>query len=436
MSSPVPSWNRLPKANPAHIVEIADRFTARCDMGAGTRCIAYGSGRSYGDVCLNDGGTVLRTLRLDHFIAFDRATGRLKCEAGVQLAAILDLVVPMGWFLPVTPGTRFVTVGGAVANDVHGKNHHVAGSFGHHVTALELVRSNGERIVCGPDREPEWFAATVGGLGLTGLITWVELALIPISNPFMVTEALRFRSLDEFWAMNGEAERDWPYTVSWIDCTSKRGRGILHVGRHAPPQPELPVWRERRKSFPVDPPVSLINRLSLRAFNTLYYNRPLPRGRTLTHYVPYFYPLDAMENWNRIYGARGFFQYQCVLPRAAAVPGVAAMLEKIAQSGLGSFLAVLKTFGDRPSLGMLSFPRAGATLALDFANEGEATEKLFERLDAIVREAGGALYPGKDARMPPAMFRAGFPASEAFGSYVDPQFSSGFWRRVTEHPTT
>ena len=233
----------------------------------------------------------------------------------MQLAAILELVVPQGWFLPVTPGTRFATIGGAVANDVHGKNHHVAGSFGHHVTALELLRSNGERIVCGPDREPDWFAATVGGLGLTGLITWVELSLIPISNPFMVTEALRFRSLDEFWALNGEAERDWPYTVSWIDCTSKRGRGILHVGRHAPPQPELPAWREKRKSFPIDPPISLINRLSLRAFNLLYYNRPLPRGRTLTHYVPYFYPLDALRNWNRIYGARGLLP---VSMRAAA----------------------------------------------------------------------------------------------------------------------
>jgi FAD/FMN-containing dehydrogenase len=430
MNPPVPSWNRLPKANPARVVEIADRFAALPDIDAGTRAIAYGAGRSYGDVCLNDGGVVLRSHRLDHFIAFDRATGRLRCEAGVTLAAILDLVVPLGWFLPVTPGTRFATVGGAVANDVHGKNHHVQGSFGRHVTALELVRSNGERIVCGPDLAPEWFAATIGGLGLTGFIAWVELALIPVSNPFMIVEARRFRSLDEFWPINAEAERDWPYTVSWIDCTSKSGKGILFAGRHAPPQPGLPAWREKRKSMPVDPPVSLINGLSLRAFNLLYYHRALPRGPRLTHYVPYFYPLDAIQNWNRIYGARGFYQYQCVLPPAAAPAGAAAMVAEIARSGLGSFLAVLKTFGARPSLGMLSFPRAGATLALDFANQGATTERLFERLDAIVREAGGALYPGKDARMPAAMFRAGFPACEAFAAYVDPRFSSGFWRRV------
>lgn len=436
MNAPVPSWNRLPSANPTRIIEIGDRFAALPDVGSETRCIAYGSGRSYGDVCLNDGGAVLRTRRLDHFIAFDRTTGRLRCEAGVQLAAILDLVVPLGWFLPVTPGTRFATVGGAVANDVHGKNHHVLGSFGHHVMALELVRSNGERIVCGPDREPEWFAATVGGLGLTGLIAWVELALIPISNPFMIMEARRFRSLDEFWPINAEAERDWPYTVSWIDCTSKRGQGILFAGRHAPPQSGLPAWRERRKTMPIDPPISLINGLSLRAFNLLYYHRALPRGPKLQHYVPYFYPLDAIQNWNRLYGARGFYQYQCVLPRAAAAGGVGEMVAEIAKSGLGSFLAVLKTFGERPSLGMLSFPRAGATLALDFANQGATTEKLFERLDTIVREAGGALYPGKDARMPAAMFRDGFPAYEAFAAYVDPRFSSGFWRRVMEQGPT
>ena len=373
-SSPVPSWNRLPKANPAHIVEIADRFAALANAAAGTRCIAYGSGRSYGDVCLNDGGTVLRTLRLDHFIAFDRATGRLKCEAGMQLAAILDLVVPMGWFLPVTPGTRFVTVGGAVANDVHGKNHHVAGSFGNHVTALELVRSNGERIVCGPDREPEWFAATVGGLGLTGLITWVELALIPISNPFMVTEALRFRSLEEFWAMNSEAEREWPYTVSWIDCTSKRGRGVLSTSAATRRRSRSfrPGGKSARASRWTRPSRSSTACRCAPSICSITIARCRGGARSPTT-SPISIRSTRCENWNRIYGARGFFQYQCVLPRAAAVLGVAAMLEKIAQSGLGSFLAVLKTFGDRPSLGMLSFPRAGATLALDFANEGEAT---------------------------------------------------------------
>ena len=432
MNKHVSSWNRLPESSPARVIEVSNRFAPLPDLGASERCIGYGSGRSYGDVCLNNGGALLRTRRLDHFIQFDRSAGRLRCEAGVQLAAILDLIVPQGWFLPVTPGTRFVTAGGAVANDVHGKNHHVQGSFGHHVTSLELLRSNGERIVCGPTVRREWFAATVGGLGLTGLITWVELALISISNPFMITEARRFRTLGEFWSMNEEAERDWPYTVAWIDCTSKRGKGILLTGRHAPSRQDLPAWRERRRSFPIDPPISLVNGLSLRAFNLLYYNRPLPHGLALTHYVPYFYPLDAIGNWNRMYGARGFFQYQCVLPRASAACGIADILAQIAASGLGSFLAVLKTFGARPPAGMLSFPRAGATLALDFPNKGAAIEKLFGRLDAIVREAGGALYPGKDARMSNAMFRAGFPACEAFESFVDPRFSSGFWRRVME----
>src|SRR5208337_703249 len=197
----------------------------------------------------------------------------------------------------------------------------------------------------------------------------------------------RFRTLDEFWALNEESEHDWPYTVSWIDCTAKGGRGILLTGMHAPAQSgPLPNWRERRMNVPLDPPISLINTLSLHAFNKVYYRQPLPAGKALTHFVPYFYPLDAIGEWNRIYGKKGFYQYQCVLPRADAPRGVGDMLAAIAESGEGSFLAVLKTFGQMPSKGMLSFPRPGATLALDFPNRGESTAKLLARLDAIVRE--------------------------------------------------
>jgi FAD/FMN-containing dehydrogenase len=395
--------------------------------------LAHGNGRSYGDVCLNDGGTLLMTRGLNRFIDFDRSTGRLRCESGMLLKEILDFIVPQGWFLPVTPGTRFVTVGGAVANDVHGKNHHIAGSFGHHVLRFELMRSDGQRMTCGLQELPEWFAATVGGLGLTGLITWVELQLVPIANAYMWTESSRFSSLDEFWAINKDAEQRWPYTVAWIDCLSggKGGaRGIFNSGAHAPAQHELPCYRETSRRVPFTPPVSLVNSLSLRAFNYAYYHQPIKSGVALNHYTPYFYPLDGLLDWNRIYGRKGFFQYQCVLPPEQSAIGIKELLHRIAASGQGSFLAVLKTFGSKPSVGMLSFPRPGATLALDFPNLGETTHHLFRELDAVVRDANGALYPAKDARMPPELFRSSFPRWEEFSAFIDPGFSSSFWRRM------
>lgn len=428
MSAPVRSWNGLPQA--AHAGQLAlQARNAALPTPAGS-LLAHGNGRSYGDSCLNDGGTVLLTRGLDRFIAFDRASGVLRCEAGVLLGDIVALALPQGWFLPVTPGTRHVTVGGAIANDVHGKNHHVAGSFGHHVRAFELLRSDGSRLLCGPDQLPQWFAATVGGLGLTGCIVWAELQLMPVPNPFMLVAERRFAGLDSFWELNAAAERAAPYTVAWIDCLARQPRGIFSSACHAPPQADLPAHRAARRRMPFMPPVSLVNCLSLRAFNALYYHRPLPAAPALRHHGGFFYPLDGVRDWNRIYGRRGFFQYQCVLPPSTCRDGIAAILARIAASGQGSFLAVLKTFGTRPPAGMLSFARPGATLALDFPNRGAASLRLFADLDAIVAQAGGALYPAKDARMPASLFRAGFPAWEAFSAFIDPRFSSSFWRRV------
>lgn len=425
------SWNRWPRVEHRKVLAVNDR-AAPLPIGEGT-LLAHGNGRSYGDVCLNEAGCLLMTRGLDRFMAFDRITGRLQCEAGVLLKDVLDLVVPQGWFLPVTPGTRFVTVGGAIANDVHGKNHHAAGTFGHHVCRLELHRSDGQRILCGPHENGDWFAATVGGLGLTGLITWAELQLKPIVNPYMWVETRRFSNLAEFWSINAEAEHGWPYTVAWIDCLSGDNghvRGIYSAGNHAPPQAGLPCFKETARRVPFSPPFSLVNAVTLRAFNALYYRQPIQTGPQLTHYVPYFYPLDGVLEWNRIYGRRGFFQYQCVLPPETMKDGIAELLHRIGRSGQGSFLAVLKTFGNKPSIGMLSFPRPGATLALDFPNLGDPTQRLFRELDAVVMDAGGALYPAKDARMPPDMFHSGYPQLQAFKGFIDPAFSSSFWRRV------
>lgn len=431
-SDTILSWNRIPQVKHRRVVNLRHRLEPFPELAADETCLAHGAGRSYGDVCLNGGGVLLKTRGMDHFVHFDRAKGVLASEAGVTLGEILELVTPHNWFPPVTPGTRFVTIGGALANDVHGKNHHSAGAFGHHVLRFELLRSSGERLVCSRDENPGMFAATIGGLGLTGLVTWVELQLAPIHSPYMITQAQRFRSLDEYWSATASAEREWPYTVAWLDCTDPSGKGILFCGRHAPEATQGPGRRESDRNFPVDPPMSLINTPSIRAFNFFYYHRPLRSDARIEHYTSYFYPLDAIRNWNRLYGRRGFHQYQCVIPPDGAREGVGALLRVISQSRMGSFLSVLKLFGSKPSAGLLSFPRAGATLSLDFPEAGERTQRLFASLDAIVREHGGALYPAKDARMSGDMFRRGYPGLERFLPFVDPKFASGFWRRVTE----
>lgn len=431
--STLQSWNRLPNIASDKILTLTEHAIPS-QHSAPHPLLAHGNGRSYGDVCLNDKGTLLRTTALDRFISFDQRNGILRCESGVSLQSILQLVVPHGWFLSSTPGTQYATIGGALANDVHGKNHHAQGSFGHHVRAFELIRSSGEVLLCSPGRNTEMFRATVGGLGLTGLLSWIEIQLIPVNNPWMWVESHRFNNLDHFWQLNKEAEQQWPYTVAWIDCLASgnaRGRGILFTGKHAANQTQLPSYKERSKRVPFDPPISLVNRLSLRSFNALYYRQPVKPQGNLCHYAPYFYPLDAIQDWNRIYGHKGFYQYQCVLPPEVAREATVQLLDAIAQSGQGSFLAVLKIFGSQAPVGMLSFARPGTTLALDFPNLGDKTLKLFNRLDAIVSEAGGALYPAKDARMPASLFQSGFPEWQRFSDFIDPAFSSHFWQRVT-----
>lgn len=427
------SWGQLPamSLNPAAEERWWNDRTAGLPEAAGS-LLAYGNGRSYGDVGLNSGATLLHTRGMDRFIAFDATNGVLLCESGVLLGEILDVFVGRGWFLPVTPGTRFVTVGGVIACDVHGKNHHRAGTFGCHVRRLELLRSDGARLVCSREENPAWFAATIGGLGLTGLITWVELALKPIAGTHMAVHNSRFAGLEQFFALNAAAEAKHEYTVAWIDCLAATPRGVFMAADHAAdaggPGSDADGAPGRAPGIPLTPPFSLINGWSLRAFNQLYYHRPL-RKRQIVHYASFFYPLDAVGHWNRIYGRRGFFQYQFVLPMAerAALNDVLCC---IAASGQGSFLAILKTFGDVPSPGMLSFPLPGVTLALDFPNRGAPTLALFKRLDAIVGEAGGRLYAAKDARMPGEFFRQSYPRLAEFMSFIDPKFSSDFFRRV------
>ncbi|PPV08481.1 oxidoreductase [Xanthomonas bromi] len=428
------SWGRYPRAHQTRL-PIHDRAASLPAFDG--RALPRGNGRSYGDSCLNPDGALLCARGLDRFIAFDPGNGVLRCEAGVTLAEIIELVLPQGWFLLVTPGTRYVTVAGAIANDVHGKNHHRTGNFGHHVRAFELLRSDGERRLCTPDDADLWFAATVGGLGLTGLITWAEIQLRRVGSPALEAENIRFGSLDEFFELSAASADSHEYSVAWIDCLASgkaRGRGHFTRADHCTGlAQERPTSPGAGVAMPVTPPISLVNKLSLRPFNALYYWRqPALRKRFVSHLLPFFYPLDGIRNWNRMYGPSGFLQYQCVLPPATARDGVDALLAEIARSGSGSFLAVLKEFGDTPSIGMLSFPRPGTTLALDFPNTGPDVFRLLDRLDRVVDEAGGALYPAKDARMDAHSFQRAYGRWREFSGYLDPRFSSGFWRRVTE----
>jgi FAD/FMN-containing dehydrogenase len=400
--------------------------------------LPYGRGRSYGDVCLNDGGTLLTTARMDHFLAFDSDTGRLHCEAGVCLDQVLDLIVPRGWFLPVTPGTKFITVAGAVANDIHGKNHHRMGTFGEHVCAFELLRSDGSRRVCSSTQNLELFRATIGGLGLTGLILSVEFQLQRIPTPFIMVENIKYRGLADFFKLVQESEAAFEHTVAWVDCLAsgaRLGRGIFMRGNTATSAEAGAAQgkgSKRQLTFPFDAPNWLLNRLTVTAFNTLFYHKQRRERETrLVHYTPFFYPLDAILDWNRMYGRRGFFQYQFVAPMAAGESVVSRVLEKVSKSGAASFLAVIKTFGHRPPAGMLSFPRQGVTLAMDLANQGGKTLRLLDEFDAIVLGNGGVLYPAKDARMSPQSFEASYPNWKEFAKFIDPHFSSSFWRRVT-----
>nr|WP_272916775.1 FAD-binding oxidoreductase [Alteraurantiacibacter aestuarii] len=395
--------------------------------------IPFGLGRSYGDVALNEGGTVLQTPRLDALIHADWNTGIVRAEAGLSLAMLHKVSVQRGYFVAVTPGTKFVTLGGAVANDVHGKNHHQAGSFGAHVRALGLLRSDGTRLTCSREQNGEMFALTIGGLGLTGLIEWVELQLKPIGSAFLTVENMACTSLDEFFTLSHDSA-DWPYTVMWVDCFAKGkavGRGIFSRGRVLD-DGALEPHGDKGLSMPMTMPAFVLNKASITAFNRLYRMRPGARFAGRQHYDPFFYPLDAIDGWNKLYGPSGFYQHQCLIPPDEARKGIREMLEIVEQAGQGSFLAVLKVHGPETSPGVMSFCREGVSLALDFANKGERTLRLLDQLDQCVARHGGRIYPAKDGRMAAAFYQQSYPRWRELEEARDPAFSSSFWRRVTQ----
>lgn len=427
------SFNKYPKLYPNEVISplwLPD--IDKIDLEGNNLC--YGKGKSYGDVCLNENGTIIDITNLNHIIEFDKDIGIIKCEAGITLKSILEFVVPLGWFLPVTPGTKFITLGGAVANDVHGKNHHFAGTFGMHVLELELYRSDGINYVCSQSENKELFAATIGGLGLTGIIKTVKFKLIPIETPFMYVENIKFNNLESFFELNKESEKKFPYTVSWVDCTTKgksMGKGIYMRGRHATKKEVSKNFEIKDGALPFPIEANFINNFTVKLFNKLFYSKQLSNSNMqIVPYEPYFYPLDMIDGWEKAYGKSGFLQHQFVLPYENCKENMRLIFEVIVNSGMSSFLTVLKSFGKAISPGMLSFPKEGVTLAIDYRMEGDKTLALLDKIDKIVVDNNGRLYPGKDARMKKEHFHKFFPNFDKFLEYKDPKFSSSFYRRI------
>lgn len=429
--APFESWGRVmrrryPTARPRFSADLSPVATAQ---GCPATALPVGMGRSYGDSCLNGQGGLIVMRGLDRLLEIDQGEENFTAQAGMTLSEALQHLTPRGLMLPVLPGTRLATLGGAVANDVHGKNHLMAGSFGCHVRRLELVRSDTGRQIL--SSESPLFKATIGGLGLTGAISWVELAVREEDSSFLSCEDIPFATLDQYFELMAKSAA-FEHRVAWVDCT-RPGRGIFSRARFLDDGALLPHHDKIRLSAPGFTPGWMLNSFTLMGFNRVYEAaKRLKKGSRRVHYAPFFFPLDSLGGWNRLYGRRGFYQYQCVVPAARAREAVAAMLAAIAKAGEGSMLAVLKEFGPARSPGLLSFPLEGTSLALDFKNRGEATLALFAKLDAIVLEAGGRLYPAKDGRIPAKVFQAMYPRWEEMERLRDPAISSDFWRRVTQ----
>ena len=415
-------WGRYPKHD-SELVAASSPAVVPEILRTRDGIVARGNGRAYGDAAIGARAT-LATGRLDRMRSFDPETGRLTVEAGVLLSDILTAFVPRRWFPAVVPGTKFVTVGGMIAADVHGKNHHRDGGFGDQVEELTLALPNGAAVTCSRQERPDLFAATIGGMGLTGTIVQATFRLKRIETGWLRQRTLVAPNLDAAMAALRETA-DATYSVAWIDCLARGpalGRSLVYAAEHATPgdvaglkpgAEAFPKARQGRLAVPLDLPGFTLNRHSVTAFNEVYFRRGAANGAEpfLVHWDPYFFPLDAIGSWNRIYGRRGFLQHQCVIPAPAAREVLGEMLERLSAHGNASFLAVLKLLG--ASSGTIAFPLEGYTLALDLG-VNDAVFPLLDDIDRLVVAAGGRLYLAKDARQSPATFEAGYPGLARF----------------------
>jgi len=421
-------WGRVHHASGQ--IARPERLSALNSLVTATPAPAIGNRRSYGDACLNDGGRAIDMTRLDRIIAFDAASGVIEVEAGVTIGELARIFAPQGWLPAVMPGTGFATVAGCIANDVHGKNHQNAGSFGAHVLSLTLL--NGEKkTVASPTRNKALFRATIGGLGQTGVIASAKMQMTPCKGDVMMVTERRAENWETFLALLDASRAT--YSVGWIDATARGanlGRGILEegeVGAGLVPKPRP------SKSVPMDAPGFALSAPVVKLFNTAYYHRVPASGRTLVKPIDnFFFPLDKIHDWNRLYGKKGFYQFQNVVPLSGA-NALREMLEKIANAGLASPLAVLKRMGPGRA-GHMSFPMEGYTLAVDFPNHGQA-EGLIRELEAMTVEAGGRIYLAKDALASGPQVKAMYPEHSTWAGIVakaDPQkaFETSLTRRL------
>lgn len=439
MKKLITNWNNYPVVEAS---EISFDYEKEIAAKLSKTCIPHGNGRCYGDASLST--DVVNTLRYDKVLAFDEVNGIITCQSGLLLSDLLQVIVPRGWFLPVTPGTKFITVGGAVASDVHGKNHHVDGSFSRHVVSMSVLTGTGETFVCSPSDNSDLFWATCGGMGLTGIILDVRFRLKRINTAYIRQKQIKARNLHEIMGLF-EENVDATYSVAWIDCLKQGrnfGRSILMLGEHAT------VDEARTEKFllpkekalvtvPFHFPSFVLNGFTVKLFNTLYYAKNYRRVMdSVAHYDGFYYPLDSILGWNKIYGKKGFVQYQFVLPLATSKQGLVDIMTRINKRGTGSFLAVLKLFGDQDNL--ISFPMRGYTLALDFPIQSGLFEFLDE-LDKVVADYGGRIYLSKDARMKSEIFWKTYPHAQEFKNILqkydpDNRFVSQLSQRLTLKP--
>lgn len=404
-------WGRYPK-HPAQLLQPQTTQAAAQLLSEAGPALGRGMGRSYGDSALAD--RLISTRQLNRLHSFDAQSGLLACAAGISLGELLDVFVPRGWFLPITPGTKHVSIGGAIASDVHGKNHHLHGCFSECVDSIQLLLADGSQVSCSRSERPELFHASCGGMGLTGLIVAATLRLLPIESAYINQTTFKAANLEEALQLF-ETHNASTYSVAWIDCLASGaalGRSLLMVGEHVR-DGQLVLPAKPTLSVPLDMPSFLLNRFSVQAFNELYYQRIRQQeSKQRVSFESFFYPLDGIQQWNRLYGKQGFVQYQFVIPKAAGLHGMRAILERISASHRGSFLAVLKTFGAAND-NLLSFPMDGYTLALDFKMEAGLLA-LLDELDSMVLAYGGRLYLAKDARMSEATFKQSQPNWQQF----------------------
>lgn len=411
MNRKISGWGKYPVID-AEVIQLISASNEKATDLKIERGIARGLGRSYGDSAL--ASTVIDARPANRMLSFDESAGELHCEAGVTLAEILTVFLNQGWFLPVTPGTKFITVGGAIASDVHGKNHHSAGCFSDYVSGIKLLGANGEIHHCSRDENPEIFRATCGGMGLTGVILEATFKLQEVKSSYFEVEIFKARDLAEIFELF-EHHKNWPCSVAWTDCLAtgkKLGRSLLMVGRNSA-NGEFDYSPSARIPLPFNLPGGLLNKYTVSLFNFLYFNRILGNHKsTIQKIDSFFYPLDAVNNWNKMYGSKGFLQYQFVLPKKKSYEGLERILRKISKAGKGSFLSVLKLMGAE-NKNYLSFPMEGYTLSLDFKIEPGIFE-LLDEMDQMVIDYGGRIYLTKDARMKPGIFERSYPQSDAF----------------------